>query len=296
VLKGEPGKMIELGPGPGQIVKPSEYWLGLECYPVEGALRTQLRLPEGQGLVVEDVVPDSPAAEAKVQKHDVLLKAGGKPLATIVDLMAAVDEAQQKKLTLEIIRQAKPKKIEVVPAKRPERAFGQRLLPRPFPAPGNPDLDALRKWYEKAMPEARPPMRFRFFQPGMILPPGAPVQPPLPGNMSVAITKQADAPAKISVQRGDQKWEVTEKELDKLPDDVRPHVQRMLGHVPARIERDVDVDVDILPPRLGPGPAGGPLQKQLDAMSREIEELRKAVQGIHGKPPKAKEPRKPAKK
>ena len=48
--------------------------------------------------------------------------------------------------------------------------------------------------------------------------------------MSVAISKEGDQPAKITVHRGNDKWEVTEKDLDKLPADVRPFVEQMLGH------------------------------------------------------------------
>ena len=48
--------------------------------------------------------------------------------------------------------------------------------------------------------------------------------------MSIVISKEGDQPAKIVVKRGDEKWEVTEKELDKLPADVRPHVEHMFGH------------------------------------------------------------------
>ena len=47
--------------------------------------------------------------------------------------------------------------------------------------------------------------------------------------MSVAITKEGNEPAKITVQRGNDKWEITEKDLDKLPADVRPFVEQMLG-------------------------------------------------------------------
>ena len=42
-------------------------------------------------------------------------------------------------------------------------------------------------------------------------------------------------PAKISVSRGDEKWNLTDQELNKLPDDVRPFVERMLGGGPMSI-------------------------------------------------------------
>ena len=56
--------------GPMEPLRPSEYWLGLECYPAQDALRAQLNLEEGQGLVVHQVLPESPAAKAGIQHQD----------------------------------------------------------------------------------------------------------------------------------------------------------------------------------------------------------------------------------
>ena len=47
--------------------------------------------------------------------------------------------------------------------------------------------------------------------------------------MSITITKTGDKPAEITVKEGDEKWEVSEKDLDKLPEKVRPYVDGMLG-------------------------------------------------------------------
>ena len=47
-------RVFEFAPKP---IKLGDYWLGVECRPVDDALRAQLGLPEDQGLVVENVVP-----------------------------------------------------------------------------------------------------------------------------------------------------------------------------------------------------------------------------------------------
>ncbi len=49
-------------------------FLGLEVAPVDETLAAQLKLPPEHGLIVRFVVPDSPAAAAGVQRHDVLTK------------------------------------------------------------------------------------------------------------------------------------------------------------------------------------------------------------------------------
>jgi membrane-associated protease RseP (regulator of RpoE activity) len=309
----EPGKVrvgaggVRVGPGgvevaPGGVhvhvgpLKLSEYWLGVECYPAAGPLRTQLGLPADQGLVVERVLSDGPAAEAGLQQHDVLVTAGGQPLKTVADLARAVDQAQAKELALEVIRGGQKQTITVTPAKRPATA---RPL-YPFAVPEGPEWDRVERWFKHLWPEegaeGRAPMRFRFWRPGMILPPGAPVHPPLPKNVQVTITRHGEEPATIVVERGDEKWEVTEEELDKLPADVRPHVERMLGRVPHESLGDVQVfefgpewpqPPKLEPDRLVPEPPEGPLEKRLERrieeMNRRIEQLRKSIEELREK-------------
>ncbi len=48
-------------------------FLGVETSPVSPTLTAQLNLPKGAGLVVQNIVPDSPAATA-LKPHDILLK------------------------------------------------------------------------------------------------------------------------------------------------------------------------------------------------------------------------------
>jgi hypothetical protein len=205
---------------------PYEYWLGIQFRPTFPALRAQLHLPEGQGIVVDAVVPDSPAAKAGIAQYDVILKADDKKISDISNLQQAVEAAKDKEMKLEIIRDGQPKTIAVTPAKRPE----ELRIPAP---PPESDLEAFRKWIEHMQPGAgfgqNGPMQFRFFRPGVILPHGSPIHPPLPGNMTITISKTGDKPADIAVKMGDEKWEVTEKDLDKLPENIRPYVDRMLG-------------------------------------------------------------------
>ena len=136
----EPAEKTGPDLGPAQIelpqpVTPSDYWLGIGFRPLEEALRAQLALPEGQGLLVEQVMPQTPAARAEIKRHDIVLKAGGKPLGEIQDLIDAVDAAKDGKLSLEIIRGGKPVTIKVKPEKRPEGSvFGH-----PKAVPGHPE-------------------------------------------------------------------------------------------------------------------------------------------------------------
>ncbi|MCC6125510.1 MAG: PDZ domain-containing protein [Pirellulales bacterium] len=290
--------------GVAQLLIPGEYWLGIECYSVPPALRAHLSLEDNVGLVVGSVVPDSPAAKAGLETHDVLLQAGETKLSTVQDLSATIEAAKETPLKLEIIHAGKPKTVEISPAKRPQNATTVREG-----APG--DWQEIEKWMEKmrggANAERPQQFQFRVIQPGAILPPGAPLQPPMPGNMSINISRNGDQPARITVDWNDKKWEITEKELDKLPAEVRPHVERMLGRgkfewtTPGGGKLTAEA-LDFTMPAPPPGMPGAPgpqmqvqpfrsLEDRLEAMSRKIDALQKQLESKRGddRPPQAEQ-------
>lgn len=227
------------------------YWIGIHCEPVDEALRAQLSLGEGRGLVIEQVVPDSPAAKAGLKKHDVLIQSGETFLddvGTLVDLVAKTKDGELK---LKIIRGGQAQTITVTPAKRlGEGGFGRGTV-----VIGQENEEAVKniiKQLEEQMEKIRKGEgrgelpKFQFLHPGVVLPPGAavPGQPApqgwiampqiaaLPDNMSVTINKSGKNPAKVTVKQGEKTWETTEDKLDSLPAEVRGHVQRMLGRWP----------------------------------------------------------------
>ena len=279
------------------LAEMGEYWVGLVCSQPDAALRAQLDLPEKQGLLVEEVAPDSPALKAGLKPNDVLVKANDKPLESVADLVKIINQVKDGKLTFELLRGGKKQTVEVTPAKRPPGA----RLPGLQRVPGVPKAQAevIEKYIEKMLPgEAGKALRFQFVHPPTILPPGAAVPPALklPDNMSITITREGSKPAKITVKEGDQQWEATEKELNKFPDKVRPYVERMLP--PGRL--GIHTFTLPVPP---PGAEGKPgielehhpfvprdMEKQLQDMGRQIEQLRKAVDELHGKPPAKEKP------
>ena len=112
--------------------KPTSY-IGVITTPPPAVLTAQLGLSEGFGLVVSDVLPDSPAAAAGIQQYDVLTKFNDQQLvdssqfATLVRALKKDSDA-----TVTLIRKAAEQTVTV--------KIGERLLPdRPhgFPMPGN---------------------------------------------------------------------------------------------------------------------------------------------------------------
>src|SRR6185312_4338118 len=76
----------------------------------------------------------------------------------------------------------------------------------------------------------RMPFEFRNFGPGVIVGGGQGVAN-LPDGVSVSIQKENDKPARITVKRGDETWNVAgddPESLKSLPADLRPFVEQML--------------------------------------------------------------------
>jgi hypothetical protein len=87
-------------------------YLGVSTTPPAPVLRKQLGLPQGTGLVVQFVVPESPAAQAGLKEFDVLQKfndqllINAEQLAVLVRVHAPGDE-----IKLAIIRDGKPQTL-----------------------------------------------------------------------------------------------------------------------------------------------------------------------------------------
>lgn len=103
------------------------YWIGVELSPVDETLRSQLKLPAERGLVVTNVVADSPASKSGIEKHDILLLADDKPLAQSGDLSAKLQEVGEKLVAIRLVRAGKEMSIAVTPQKR-QQDFAQHYL------------------------------------------------------------------------------------------------------------------------------------------------------------------------
>jgi hypothetical protein len=112
-----------------------KYMIGVTCEPVSDELRAHLDLQEGTGLIVQSVSPDSPAAKAGIEQHDILLIAEDKELTTTQDLINVVQTvgAEGKAMNLTAIRAGKEISLSVTPAERPADQLDNVIL-------GGPDV------------------------------------------------------------------------------------------------------------------------------------------------------------
>ena len=144
------GLKVFRGGLPGMIrVSPAtlgKYMIGVSCEPVSEELRAHLDLNEGIGLIVQAVGPDTPSAAAGIERHDILMIAEDKELATTQDLIDVIQTvgSEGKALNLTAIRAGKEISFAVTPAERPADQMERVIL-------GGPDF------------------QFRQFGPGVIV-------------------------------------------------------------------------------------------------------------------------------
>ena len=232
---GEPAEVTRFGVtmkkrklGPDDVGPPvrlewsGKYILGVEVAMAGEALAAQLELPAGKGLVVEQVVPEAPAAKAGVKQHDVLLSLGGTALAEPADLPKALDKVGPKQTALELIRGGKKQTVQVTPAENPiarASTYGY------FVRRGEPGFEGARITFTRPV--------YAFTRPL----PAVAVE--FPKDLKVVITKQGPSPAEVIVTRGDKKWSVTDKTLGQLPEEVRKPVQQFLSRSAGEVFGDL---------------------------------------------------------
>ena len=91
-------------------------WLGVILANVPDALSAQLSglIPKGQGVLVQSVIPNSPAAKAGIQKNDVLLNFGDQKLYSPSQLSGLVQAASIDSQTdMQVVSQGKLKTVTV---------------------------------------------------------------------------------------------------------------------------------------------------------------------------------------
>lgn len=280
----------------GVMFERGEYWLGVLVSPPSPALQAQLKLSQGQGLLVEAVEPKSPAAKAGIQQYDVLLKGNGKPLGDLRDLVKLIGQVKEGKLTLDLLRGGKQETVVATLAKRPAGEMGSGMSPN------------ARAWIQRIGPNMNEgePMQFHIVGPGQILPPGAAggpvtaeakmfIKTKLSDGSQLEITRVGVAPAKVVVTNGKDRWEGTSEDLDKIPEKIRPevkkHLESMSDHVRIFAAPGGPGSGNVLyfggaaPPPGIPGTitAVGPgVEKRLAELQKQVDDLKQRVDALQG--------------
>ncbi len=109
--------------------------------------------------------------------------------------------------------------------------------------------------------------------------------------MTVDIHREGKKPARITVKKGDQKWEINEDQLDKLPEEVRREVQPLLTGASDGLKLNLTQDPQITGLRLPSNelnfnltaPTGNEadilnrLQKNVDEIDQRLAEMKRTI-------------------
>lgn len=105
-------------------------WLGISTHPLDPALSEHLEIPEGFGIQVVEVMPDSPADAAGLRGNDILLRFEDQRLISPEHLSLLVRTKKSgEKVALTLIRKGAEETLEVLLGEADETLFG------PFDAP-----------------------------------------------------------------------------------------------------------------------------------------------------------------
>ena len=109
-------------------------YLGIQARPATQGVA------ETDGVIVDDVVPNSPAAEAKLKRDDVIKKFNGHTVRNITELRSLVSQVElNKKVELELIRNGTNQKITAEIKEQPADYLTSRNNPRQPQTPQQPD-------------------------------------------------------------------------------------------------------------------------------------------------------------
>ena len=260
-----------------------KYWIGLlgGAITPDSPLRAHLDLPENQGLIVANIVPESPAAKAGLKQHDILLRANDNDLHEMQDLVDLVLSEGPKKgqITLEVLRHDKRETVYLTPEERPANA------PMPQPMTGGfgnvhggggefgiPN-ELLQQFGDQI------PMQFRNFGPGVIVGGGSKARPKFrTASRSASIKRmesQPTSPSSAAKRRGPSSATIPNRSSSCRKICGRSWsgwctAGGMKMHMP-NFEQHFQ----------GPGVGNGRLRDRLERMEQQLEELQKRLSGDH---------------
>lgn len=109
-------------------------YLGIQARP------TTQGVSETDGVIVDDVIPNSPAAEAKLKRDDVIKKFNGHNVRNITELRSLVSQVElNKKVELELVRNGNTLKVNAEIKEQPADYLTSRNNPRQPQTPQQPD-------------------------------------------------------------------------------------------------------------------------------------------------------------
>lgn len=120
----------------------SRAYVGVAIQPVSSDLAKQFNVPVGKGALVTQVMPNSPAADAKLESGDLVLKLDGKPVHGPRDLQGIVERLKTgESYPLIVLRDGKEVTLKITVKEMPKEytlANAETLVPRESAKPETP--------------------------------------------------------------------------------------------------------------------------------------------------------------
>jgi len=111
-------------------------WLGVELHEVTSETAKDLKLPAERGVVVNSIVPDSPAAKAGLQGNDVVTEINGQRIEGALQFRRMIREIPPgRTVQLTVWRDGRAQTVSVTLGKGEERRHSFKVL---TPGPGAP--------------------------------------------------------------------------------------------------------------------------------------------------------------
>jgi len=102
-------------------------WIGVYVQDLDEEMREYYDIKESRGVIISEVVRDSPAEKAGLQDEDVIIAFDGKRLRDTRDLVRAVRRTKPgEEVTLEIVRDNRKEKIKLTVEEQPRRRYRYR--------------------------------------------------------------------------------------------------------------------------------------------------------------------------
>lgn len=99
--------------------EPPKFWIGVHVVSIPEPLAAHVGK---DGLMVMNIVKDSPADKAGLDRYDVVRSFNGKPIREMSDLVSAIQEVNGKAGKLEVLRGGKAETLKLSPVSRPDSA------------------------------------------------------------------------------------------------------------------------------------------------------------------------------
>jgi serine protease Do len=118
-----------------------EGWLGVYVQDISHALKGAMNLKSEQGVLVRDVMEDSPADEAGIKREDVILVFNQKKVEDSEHLIRLVRKTSPgDKVELVIVRDGKKKTLTITMGETPDNKLRESELPGLEPRKGEPQV------------------------------------------------------------------------------------------------------------------------------------------------------------